>query len=48
MAVATLMVLGVPWSEALARVAQDRRGAGPEVGSQSDLIFDLAAHLSDS
>ena len=38
MAVAVLMVLGVPWSDALAQVARDRRGAGPEVGSQSELI----------
>lgn len=46
MAVATLMVLGVPWSDALARVAHDRRGAGPEVGAQSELIGALAAHLA--
>jgi len=46
MAVAVLMVLGVPWSDALAQVARDRRGAGPEVGSQSELIQSLAAHLA--
>ena len=46
MAVAVLMVLGVPWSDALAQVARDRRGAGPEVGSQSELIQALAAHLA--
>lgn len=46
MAVAVLMVLDVPWSDALAQVARERRGAGPEVGSQSQLIRALAAHLS--
>ena len=46
MAVAVLMVLGVPWSDALAQVARDRRGAGPEVGSQSELIQSLAALLA--
>jgi hypothetical protein len=46
MAVAVLMVLGAPWSDALAQVARDRRGAGPEVGSQSELIQSLAAHLA--
>lgn len=46
MAVAVLMTLGVPWSDALAGVARDRRGAGPEVGSQSDLIRALAEHLA--
>lgn len=46
MAAALLMVLGVPWSEALGQVAQDRRGAGPEVGAQSQLIQSLAVHLS--
>jgi protein tyrosine phosphatase len=46
MAVALLMVLGVPWSTALAQVARERRGAGPEVGSQSDLIQSLARHLA--
>lgn len=46
MAVAVLMVLGVPWSDALAQVARDRRGAGPEVGSQSELIQALASHLA--
>ena len=46
MAVAVLMVLGVPWSDALARVARERRGAGPEVGSQSELIRSLARHLA--
>ena len=45
MAVATLMVLGVPWSDALARVASDRPGAGPEVGAQRDLVVALAGHL---
>jgi hypothetical protein len=48
MAVATLMMLGVPWSDALARVAQERKGAGPEVGSQSHLIDELATHLRGS
>lgn len=47
MAIAVLMTLGVPWSEALAQVARERRGAGPEVGSQSELIQALAAHLAD-
>jgi len=46
MAVATLMMLGVPWSDALAQVARDRRGAGPEVGAQSELIRALATHLA--
>lgn len=46
MAVAVLMVLGVPWSDALTTVAHDRRGAGPEVGAQSDLIDALAVHLA--
>lgn len=46
MAVGVLMVLGVPWSDALAGVAQDRRGAGPEVGAQSQLIQSLALHLA--
>ncbi|MGA9277772.1 protein-tyrosine phosphatase family protein [Ilumatobacter sp.] len=46
MAVAVLMVLGMSWSDALATVARDRRGAGPEVGAQTDLIRDLAAHLA--
>lgn len=46
MAVAVLMTLGVPWSDALARVAHDRRGAGPEVGAQSRLILALADHLA--
>lgn len=42
MAVAVLMTLGVSSPDALARVARDRRGAGPEVGAQSRLIRDLA------
>lgn len=46
MAVATLMMLDVPWSDALARVAADRPGAGPEVGTQRDLIVALADHLA--
>ena len=46
MAVAVLMVLGVPWSDALAQVARDRRGAGPEVGAQTDLIRALAIRLA--
>ena len=45
MAIAVLMTLGVAWSDALAQVARERRGAGPEVGSQSELIRNLAAHL---
>lgn len=46
MAIAVLMNLGVAWSDALAQVARERRGAGPEVGSQSELIQDLAAYLA--
>ncbi len=46
MAAGVLMVLGVPWSDALAQVARDRRGAGPQVGSQSELIKALAVHLA--
>lgn len=46
MAVGVLMVLGMPWSEALAQVAHDRRGAGPQVGSQLDLVHALAAELA--
>ncbi|NKB41967.1 MAG: hypothetical protein GKR86_13215 [Ilumatobacter sp.] len=46
MAVAVLMVLGMSWSDALAQVASDRRGAGPEVGSQSELIQSLAGFLA--
>ena len=46
MAVAVLMMLGVRWSDALAQVARDRPGAGPEVGAQSDLIRSLAIHLT--
>ena len=45
MAVAVLMVLGVPWSEALAGVERDRHGAGPEAGAQRQLIQSLAVHL---
>ncbi len=47
MAVAVLMMLGVPWSDALAQIARERRGAGPEVGSQSQLIQALATHLAE-
>ncbi len=47
MAVAVLMVLGVPWSDALAHVARDRPGAGPEVGAQTDLVMALARHLAE-
>ncbi|WP_051062350.1 protein-tyrosine phosphatase family protein [Ilumatobacter nonamiensis] len=46
MAVAVLMTLGVPRSDALAQVAHDRQGAGPEVGAQSQLIQSLADHLA--
>ena len=46
MAVATLMMLGVPWSDALVGVARDRHGAGPEVGAQRRLITALAAYLA--
>lgn len=45
MAVALLMTLGVPCDDALEQVARGRRGAGPEVGAQSELIRRLAAHL---
>jgi hypothetical protein len=45
MAVALLMKLGVTATDALDQVARQREGAGPEVGSQRQLIADLAAHL---
>ena len=46
MAVAVLMVLGVPMTEAKRQVAADRPGAGPEAGPQRDLVLALAAHLA--
>ncbi|WP_420452202.1 protein-tyrosine phosphatase family protein [Ilumatobacter sp.] len=46
MAVAVLMALGVPTEEALATVASQRPGAGPEVGAQRDLLDALDSHLA--
>jgi hypothetical protein len=46
MAVAVLMTLGVSMRDALRQVSADRPGAGPEVGSQRDLILSLANHLA--
>ncbi len=46
MAVAVLMTLGVSMRDALRQVSSDRPGAGPEVGSQRDLVLQLAGHLS--
>jgi hypothetical protein len=46
MAVCTLMVLGVSRDDALARVRDDRPGAGPEVGAQRALVGDLQEHLA--
>lgn len=42
MAVAVLMTLGVEMRDALRQVSSDRPGAGPEVGTQRDLIVALA------
>ena len=44
MATCLLVELGVPAQEALALVAASRPMAGPEVGSQLDLVNELAAH----
>lgn len=48
MAVAVLMTLGVEYRDALRQVAADRPGAGPEVGTQRDLVIELAGHLATS
>jgi protein tyrosine phosphatase len=45
-AVSVLMVLGVDVDDALTTVRANRPMAGPEVGSQRDLITDLAETLS--
>lgn len=42
-AVCVLIALGLAADEALARVAADRPGAGPEVGAQRDLVHAFAA-----
>lgn len=42
-AVCLLVALGVELDAALRRVAEDRPGAGPEVGSQRDLVEAFAA-----
>jgi hypothetical protein len=46
MAVAVLMLLGVDMDHALEQVARQRRGAGPEVGAQRNLILALDAYLT--
>jgi len=45
-AVAVLVSLAVPLDEALERVRRHRPAAGPEVGSQLDLVRELHAHLN--
>lgn len=45
-AAAVLLALGVGHDEALATVAANRPTAGPEVGSQADLIAELATHFA--
>jgi predicted protein tyrosine phosphatase len=44
-AVAVLLLLGMPLDDALAHVRAHRPMAGPEVGSQLDLVRELAAAL---
>lgn len=44
-AVAVLVSLAVPLDEALERVRRHRPAAGPEVGSQLDLVRELHVHL---
>ncbi|MFV0257105.1 MAG: hypothetical protein ACK5PP_01470 [Acidimicrobiales bacterium] len=44
MAVAILLAGGVPPDDALASVARHRPGAGPEAGSQTELVAELAGH----
>jgi protein-tyrosine phosphatase len=45
-AVAVLVSLAVPLDEALAHVRRHRPAAGPEVGTQLDLVRELHAHLA--
>lgn len=45
-AAAVLLALGVDHERALATVAANRPTAGPEVGSQADLIAELARHFA--
>jgi protein-tyrosine phosphatase len=45
-AAAVLMILGLPRTEALAVVAASRPTAGPETGTQTDLLVDLEAELA--
>jgi protein-tyrosine phosphatase len=44
MAIATMMLLGVPEADARSTVAHHRPGAGPEVGAQDALIRAVARH----
>jgi protein-tyrosine phosphatase len=45
-AVALLILLGTSLDDALVHVRAHRPMAGPEVGSQLDLVMELAAHLA--
>jgi protein-tyrosine phosphatase len=47
-AVAMLVSLAVPLDEALAHVRRHRPAAGPEVGTQLDLVRRLHEHLAGS
>lgn len=47
-AAALLLAMGLDHDEALTTVATNRPTAGPEVGSQADLIAELADHFADT